>query len=332
MLSRIAESLYWFGRYVERAEHTARLLDVNYHALAEAPLSAGGRSIVAEQWAPLLASTGSEEGFRVHFERADANSVPHWLTLHPANPVSIRASLSFARENARALRDRISTEMWEAVNRAYLDLAQGPTLWDEADLHSYCVAVREASHLLLGIAHATLPRDDGWAFLRAGHYLERGGSTVRLLQVRQRPAKQDEPVSAGLALHRAMALLRSASAYEAFRKSHHGSPDQRSITAFLLLEPGFPRSLLYCARHLDEVLQEIGRRHPNDQRREAQRQAGWLAAQLRYCRDVAQILDAQDPGLDELGLRLDELSDEVGRSYFLRQDLLGAETEGAAQG
>lgn len=318
MLSRIAESLYWFGRYVERAEHTARLLDVNYHALAEAPFNVGGRSIVAEQWAPLLASTGSEEGFRMHFERADSNSVPHWLALHPANPVSIRASLTYARENARALRDRISTEMWEAVNRAYLDLAQSSALWDEVDLHDYCVAVREASHLLLGIAHATLPRDDGWSFLRAGHYLERGGSTIRLLQVRQRQSRQDEPVSAGLAMHRAMALLRSASAYEAFRKQHHGSPDQRSITAFLLLEPTFPRSLHYCSYHLDQVLQEIGGRLPRDLPREAQRQAGWLAAQLRYCADVGQILDEQDPGLDELGERLDGLSDEIGRSYFLQ--------------
>ncbi len=318
MLSRIAESLYWFGRYVERAEHTARLLDVNYHAIVEAPLATGGRSIVAEQWAPLLASTGSEEGFRMHFDRADSNSVPHWLTLHPDNPVSIRASLSFARENARALRDRISTEMWEAVNRAYLDLAQSPNLWDEADLHDYCVAVREASHLLLGIAHATLLRDDGWSFLRAGHYLERGGSTVRLLQVRQRGVRPDEPVSAGLAMHRAMALLRSASAYEAFRKRHHGSPDQHSISAFLLLDPSFPRSLLYCAHHLDLVLQEIGLRHPPERSREAQRQAGWLTAQLRFCADVREILERHSPGLDELGLRLADLSDEIGRSYFLQ--------------
>ncbi|MBX3144591.1 MAG: alpha-E domain-containing protein [Trueperaceae bacterium] len=319
MLSRIAESLYWFGRYVERAEHTARLLDVNYHAIVEAPLTTG-RSIVAEQWAPLLASTGSEDGFRMHFDRADSNSVPHWLTLHPDNPVSIRASLSFARENARALRDRISTEMWEAVNRAYLDLAQSPNLWDEADLHDYCVAVREASHLLLGIAHATLLRDDGWSFLRAGHYLERGGSTVRLLQVRQRGARSDEPVSAGLALHRAMSLLRSASAYEAFRKRHHGSPDLASISAFLLLDPTFPRSLLYCCEHLDEVLHEIGLRHPAESSREAQRLSGWLAAQLRYCGDVAEILDGGGafPGLDELGTRLAGLSDEIGRSYFLQ--------------
>lgn len=319
MLSRIAESLYWFGRYVERAEHTARLLDVNYHAIVEAPLAPAGRSIVAEQWAPLLASTGSEEGFRVHFDRADANSVPHWLTLHPDNPVSIRASLSFARENARALRDRISTEMWEAVNRAYLDLAQNPNLWDEADLHDYCVAVREASHLLLGIAHATLLRDDGWSFLSAGQYLERGGSTVRLLQVRRGGGKGDEPVSAGLALHRAMALLRSASAYEAFRKVHHGSPDQASMSAFLLLDPAFPRSLLFCAERLDAVLREIGSHHPPERSREVQRQAGWLAAELRYCADVSEILERNSPGIDELGERLAALSDEIARSYFLQQ-------------
>jgi len=315
MLSRIAESLYWFGRYVERAEHTARLLDVNYHAHSEASSRGSGRSIVAEQWAPLLASTGSEVGFRQHFERADAASVARWLILHPANPVSIRASLSFARENARALRDRISTEMWEAVNRAYLGLAQRSQVPDEADLHDYCAAVRDASHLLLGIAHATLLRDDGWWFLRAGNYLERAGGTLRLVQVRHRSGRGDEPVSAGLALHRAMAQLRSASAYEAFRKRHQGTPDQRAITAFLLLEAEFPRSLVYSTIYLDEVLSGIAERNPGG-RGEAQRQAGWLAAQLRYCPDVSQIVDHDDPSLDELGERLDKLSDEIARSYF----------------
>src|SRR5258708_20349952 len=118
MLSRIAENLYWIGRYIERVENPARLLDVNYHAIVEAPVVAGAKGIVTEQWAPLLALTGDEGAFREHFDRADGRTVPEWLAFHPQNSSSIPSSLSRAREDARGLRDRISLEIWEALHRA----------------------------------------------------------------------------------------------------------------------------------------------------------------------------------------------------------------------
>ena len=103
------------GRYVERAENTARLLDVNYHAIVEVPLLPGTQGIVTEQWAPLLNILDDEVRFRQYFDRADRTTVPEWLAVHADNPSSIRMSLTQARENARTLRDRISTEMWEAI-------------------------------------------------------------------------------------------------------------------------------------------------------------------------------------------------------------------------
>lgn len=317
MLSRLADALYWFGRYLERAENTARLLDVNYYAIAEAPLAPSGRGIVAEQWAPLLAITDSAAAFRQRFDRADATSVPAWLTVHPDNPASIRSSLTYARTNARTVRDRISTEMWEAVNRAYLELAVGRDVAPEEDaLHDYCVAVREASHLVLGIAHATLPRDLGWYFVRAGQYVERADTTVRMLKVRARQAVEADVVAEGLEAHRSMALLKSTSAYEAFRKRHRRTPTRESIAAFLLLEPDFPRSLRYCLTMLAEVLERIAAANPGADP-EPQRQAGWLAARIAYCPDVRRILDDEEPGLDELLGAIAALSDEIGRTYFL---------------
>lgn len=110
MLSRIAENLYWIGRYIERVENTARLLDVNYHAIMEAPVLAGAKGIVTERWAPLLALTGDEGAFREHFDRADGRTVSEWLAFSQQNSSSIRLSLSRAREDARGLRDRISLE------------------------------------------------------------------------------------------------------------------------------------------------------------------------------------------------------------------------------
>ena len=225
--------------------------------------------------------------------------MPAWLTVHPANPASIRSSLTYARTNARTVRDRVSTEMSEAVNHAYLELAIGRDDTEEDALHDYCVAVREASHLVLGIAHATLPRDLGWYFVRAGQYVERADTIVRMLSVRTRHDFGTDAVAAGLEAHRSMAMLKSTSAYEAFRKRHRRTPTRETIAAFLLLEPDFPRSLRYCLTLLDEVLAKIAAANPGTSR-EPQRQAGWLAAQIAYCPDVGRILDDEEPGLDAL--------------------------------
>lgn len=315
MLSRLADALFWLGRYLERAEHTARLLDVNYHAIVEAPLASGRRGIVAEQWAPLLRVTASEAAFRRHFERADATAVVTWLTVHDANHASIRACLTYARENARALRDRISTETWEAINRAYHALAAGGVRApDEDALHDYCVAVREASHLVAGIIEATLPRDLGWHLLRAGRSLERADTVVRTLSVRHRRA-EDGPVAAGLEAHRAMALLKSMSAYEAYRKRYRTPPDPLRIAAYLLLDPDFPRSLRSSLAALEVDVRRIVALNPAADR-EVERQVGWLHAQVAYCPDVRRILDDGTPSLEGLLEGLEALSDTMARSYF----------------
>jgi uncharacterized alpha-E superfamily protein len=317
VLARLAASLFWMARYLERAEHTARLLDVNYHAIIEAPLAAGGRRIVAEQWAPLLRITGSESAFREHFERADGASVVQWLTLHPENPGSIRASLTFARENARALRDRISTETWEAINRSYHGLASGSaTVPGDDNLHDYCEAVREANHLVMGIIDATLPRDLGWHLLRAGRSLERADNVIRTLMGRNR-RPDDGPVADGLEAHRMMALLKSMSAYEAFRKRHRSAPEPRAVAHYLLLDPDFPRSLRYALTELHDAVSTLARFGPS--RKEAQqleRQIGWLAAQVAYCPDVDAILDAGEPSLETLLAEVASGASGIALTYF----------------
>ena len=315
MLSRLADALFWLGRYLERAEHTARLLDVNYHAIVEAPLASGRRGIVAEQWAPLLRVTDSDSEFRRHFERADAPSVVAWLTVHPDNPASIRGCLTYARENARALRDRISTETWEAINTAYHTLANEVVEAPEEDaLHDYCAAVRDANHLVTGIIDATLTRDLGWHVVRAGRSLERADNVVRTLMVRHRRA-EDGPVAAGLEAHRAMALLKSMSAYEAYRKRHRTPPDAERIAAYLLLDPEFPRSLRSALEALHGDVRQIALRNPAAPR-EVERQVGWLTAQVTYCSHVGRIIDDGEPSLADLLAALEAISDGMARTYF----------------
>jgi len=320
VLSRIAESLYWMGRYVERAENTARMLQVNYFALMEAPLVAGAPGLVTEQWAPLLAATAAQEEFHLYHERADAQTVPYWLAMDRRNPGSIHASLAAARANARALRDRISSEMWQTINTAFLRLVADSSvdLQDE-ELHDYCADVRDTSQLFFGISDATMPRDLGWTFMRAGQYLERADSTVRTLMVRFRQAQGATFVAEGVETHRAASLLRSLSAYEAFLKSHHRGFDAREIASFLLCDPTFPRSVLFCAHALDHTVCELARHHP-EVGPEICRQAGWLAARLRYMPDASPILDDEDPSLEDLLGELAQLSDGIGAAYFGHTD------------
>ena len=316
MLSRLAENLYWMGRYVERAENTARLLDVNYHAIVEVPLLPGTQGIVTEQWAPLLNILDDEVRFRQYFDRADRTTVPEWLAVHADNPSSIRMSLTQARENARTLRDRISTEMWEALNRAYLELCSGKREdIAQETLHDYCASARESSYLFFGIADATLPRDLGWYFLKAGQYLERTDNVLRILMVRYRQYKGQEVVARGVETHRGIALLKSISAYEAFRKRYHSAIDSQNIGEFLLLNPFFPRSVRFSASTLHDILKEIESRNPGVSG-EPSRQAGWFSAQLNYLPSAAKVTEDEDPSIESLLKSLADLSESVSSAYF----------------
>ncbi len=305
MLSRVAESLYWIGRYLERAESTARLLDVNYYAILE------GAGLVTEQWPPLLAITGSDNNFRGHHSRADAKSVPFWLAFDLYNPSSIRSCITQARENARSLRERISSEMWECLNRAYLELCfNTDTVMENDALHEYCQKVREASHLFHGIALSTLQRDQGWQFLRIGQMIERADNLLRLLQVRYRKSKAESPVFAeALENHRWMAVLKSASAYEAYRKQHHTRLEPRTIAEFLLLENSFPRSVRYSLEGMRDALKKL----PGSGA--ALREANWLVARLEYVR-IEDILDEEKPSLERLMASVNLAGRVVFETYF----------------
>ena len=314
MLSRIAENLYWMGRYVERAENTARLLGVNYIAMAEAPLVPGSTALVTEQWAPLLDLTDDEDAFRVHHGTADAAAVIEWFAIDRRNPGSIAVSLAHARENGRTLRGRISTEMWEALNRTYLALCTRSAITED-ELGEFCLAAREAGQLFAGIADATLVRDQGWHFLRAGALIERIDNTLRALQLRYRLSGTDA-VAAGLEAHRSMALLKSLGAYESFRRTHHRAPTPVTMADFLLLSPDLPRSVRYCSDTVALIARALVRANPSQGDKFA-RDARWLSARMGHVSDVAQIMDDEDPGIDELLDDVAGLSECLTTTYFV---------------
>jgi len=246
MLSRVAESIYWIGRYVERAENTARLIDVSLRSMRE--LSASFK--LAEEGpgdlSLVLLATGNSEEYERRYGAVTEDGLATFLVVDSENPHSVLSCLSLARHNARGVRDSISSEMWEELNRTYLSFHRVTSAYLLIDgLHDFCRQIRIASQLFQGVTDATMPRDEGWHFLQSGRYLERAGMTARILDARGgdlslfvgRPGPEE--------VHRWLALLRSVSAYEAYVRLVPGGVQPGPVAEFLLYSGSFPRSVSF---------------------------------------------------------------------------------------
>jgi len=216
MLSRAADSLYWMSRYMERAENTARLLDVSYRM----SLTATDAYSQQTQWEPALVVAGCEAPFKETGKKIDARNVIEFLALAADNPSSIRSALWSARENARAMRTQITTEMWEALNATWLEMRALDYAKIEAmGLRAFFDWVKERSHLFRGVGYGTMTRDAAYRFVRVGTFLERADATARLLDVKYHvllPSTRD--VGGAVDYYQWGALLRSVSAFQAYRR------------------------------------------------------------------------------------------------------------------
>ncbi len=304
MLSRHAEALFWFGRYVERAEDTARVLDVTYHNLLESPPSEESTA-----WRELLEVLFLDKAFG---DRSSAaGEVTRYLVLDETNPGSIIASVARARENAFGVRDRISTELWEAINQFHLEL----TSWDLAsDIsqqpYSVFRIVRNRCQMIAGVASQTMPRDDGYRFILLGLMLERAEMACRLLAVRYaRLLHAGRPMG----FHAWLAVLKSVSAYEAYLKAHDASFEPNKVLEFLLLSPVFPRSVLFslrvCESQLDRLA--IGEGRPG-----LLRLIGRVRARAEFC-DIDEVLrSGLDQFLESLQADIYEVARNVDQHFF----------------
>ena len=241
MLSRVAESLYWTGRYIERAEDTSRLLHVNFHGLLDADVPDRGRALAGADPAarPRRASSASTS------PTTRAQAVTEFMLWHPANPDAVTACVARARENARGVREQISSEMWELLNRLHLLVSRTRPAAVLASPHAFFVRIREASHAFQGVMKATLPRGEAYEFLELGAHLERADTTTRLLAVKV-PGLQPERAGGR---HERLALEPAASscgAFEAFRKQVSDELRAARVVAFLLLERSLPRAVTFC--------------------------------------------------------------------------------------
>lgn len=253
MLRRIAGDLFWTARYLERAQWRARLVDVNYRLLLEVPPRD------ADPWEPLVQITGEMDLFGVKHSHADEAAVVSFFTLDRENPCSIRRCIEGARANLSPLRHLISSELWLEVNKLHLD-AQSWSLeaLTTAGITAFFAALRERFYMLTGIIQSTLPRDPAYDFIAIGTMIERADNVARLLDVKYHYLLPRQAEVGGAADARQWtAVLRSASALEAFRKRHGGVIKTDRVIEILLFDPTFPRSARFCLERIAASLTRI---------------------------------------------------------------------------
>jgi uncharacterized alpha-E superfamily protein len=323
MLARLAENLFWAGRYMERAEDTARMVDVTYHTLLESPYGEVSRS-----WEQLLEVLHLRAGFGD--APLDRDRVVRFLVADRTNPGSITSSVAKARENTRSVRELVSTELWEHINDLHLALSSRDLRRDLADQpYELFASVRKASMTIYGVASETMPRDDGWRFMALGRLLERAQMICRLIDVRYSqledlagPSRRLAPLGAEIAqgadrtdFHHWMAVLKSASAFEAYRRRYRSSMDPADVVEFLLLEPDLPRSVLFCLTGSMHQLDALRQGRPS----RAARQLGRAAASLRY-RDVSELFDVGlHDFLEQVQTQVGQVAESVADEFFRHQ-------------
>ncbi|HEX4413025.1 MAG TPA: alpha-E domain-containing protein [Lacipirellulaceae bacterium] len=316
MLSRVAESIYWMSRYVERAENVARFISVNLNLSLDMPGEAG------QQWWPLVVITGDDAAFRKRAIPTTKESVVQFLTFDKENPNSILSCLKSARENARGVREIISAEMWEHINKFYLWIRDGGSLEQVLDNpYEFFEQVSASGQQFLGVTDATMTHGEAWHFCQLGRMLERADKTSRILDVKYfilLPKVSD--VGTPFDDIQWLALLRSASAVEMYRQ-RHGRISPVSVVNFLILDREFPRAVLHCLTRANESLHSISGTFTGGYTNLAERQLGQLRAELAYTQADDVISGGLHEFVDSLQTRLNSVGESIHESFFARRPL-----------
>ncbi len=310
MLSRTAANVYWMGRYMERAQNTARVLNIMYIM----SLIPHDRDHRAEEWSVPLSITDTNKEFLTRYGNVTARNVLFFIGFDPENPGSIYSSIRKARENARSLRGSITSEMWESINDTWLDYARfQKNARDEADLRPIFDWVKERSHLFSGITNSTMLRDESYQFLNIGTFVERADSTARILDVKYHLLLPDlKEIGGAVDYYQWGALLRSVSAFTAFRKSYQQSLSPIKVAEFLLLREDLPRSLHSCLDQIVSILSIIGGSNGG----EVQRIAGEIHARLHFSRIEDIFKTGLHEYIEDFLERVNQLSNEIQVAYF----------------
>ncbi|HSY74725.1 MAG TPA: alpha-E domain-containing protein, partial [Dongiaceae bacterium] len=316
MLSRVAHSLYWMARYIERAENIARLVDVNLQLLLD--MRNLDEKKLAEYWLPIVQAAGEEAAFFKLHPHATGQAVTEFLVFQAENPNSIVQCICLARENARMVRDQLTLELWEELNRLYLFIRspQAREVWRRSP-SEFFQEIKSGSLLLIGIANATLIHNEGWWFVQTGQFLERADKTTRILDVRyQTLPERGAPASVNQAAALEWsAVLRSCSAWDAYKTIYGADIHPRLVAEFLLLNDNFPRSVRFCVGELNRAVRQISGAAEGYFRNDTDKLTGRLLAELQF----STADEIFEPGLhrylDETQKKLNTVGEALFRAY-----------------
>jgi len=313
MLSRVADSIYWMSSYIERAENVARCVEVNVQLILDLPMAS-----TEEQWQALVTTMGDLARFRRQADTASRVNVIRFLAFDTGNPNSILSCLTAARENARMIREVITSEMWEQLNTFYFmvcDAARDATTLDAPQ--DFLAQVRVCGQQFTGVTDATMSHGEAWRFCCLGRMLERADKTTRILDVKYfllLPAVSD--VGTPIDDIQWAAVLRSASALEMYRK-RHGRVAPERIVDFLLLDREFPRAVHYCLIDADESLHAISGTRSGTFSNAAEQRLGQLRSDLAFTAVREVIGSGLHEYLDALQVRLNRLNGAIRETFFV---------------
>lgn len=323
MLSRVAENLYWLGRFMERAENSGRIINVNGNLLLDLPKG------IAPGWQPLIEITGSGEIYRKNYNDFEERNVVRFLIGDSENPGSIISSLSMARENARTIRDVIPRESWELINELYLyarDNVQSGL--SKRGRYEYLKRIMRASQTFVGLSNGAMSADAGHEFLCIGRILERADMTTRIIDVRSASLIPAE--TSGLLPFENIqwiSVLKSLTAYQMYRQHVQARVRRAEALRFLLLDDDFPRSVFRCVALVDESLEELPRS-------EAPRSAVTRMEKVIKMGDIAKMAESSSAlhdFIDKLQVELGQIHNEIVRTYFHMEETAPSSSQSQSQ-
>jgi uncharacterized alpha-E superfamily protein len=305
MLSRVADSFYWVGRYLERAEHVSRVLSVHISLTLDDPTDAVGRSLLVAVGAmPSRTSTSAEE------------AAPAASHLDPRYRTAVATCVGDARENGRQIREQISSEMWEQLNRMYLLVREAEHPGSAVGRGAFLRAVIDGVHQFHGVTEATLSRGEGWQYLELGRYLERATSTASLLEAYFNDPAAANDASRSVRAADSIGLLRACAAFEPYCRVYTNDVTPERLAEFLLLDAEFPRSVRFAIDRLEDALRALARLVGRQATGTPERYAGQLRAALNYGQIDEIMADNLIRYVQSIRKRCDQVHDAVYQTYI----------------
>lgn len=314
ILSRVADSIYWLNRYVERAENYARLIETYQQLALENP------ELTDPLWLALVESTADTAGFSETYGEVKPESVIEYLTFNRKNPNSIISCLFYARENARSIREKISKDMWETINELYNDVLSFSAAKEAGAAADFRTSafyrnIRRSCHAFYGISDGTLNHDETYFFAIMGRAIERADKTTRILDLQSYVLTEKPEVSHDKEMILGFALLKATSAHEMFNQIH-ARISAENILEFLLLSRIFPRAIIACLTQIELALHSLIGEQKGFHINPAQKKVRRLLLEMRHADTGSLAGENLNSYLDNLQVRLNEIGEEISKTYF----------------